>query len=86
MNAPLRNPTAILKQRPFDGRLRVLDVDWERRPSIAEILAAQADLPQNFREQCVARVVDDFVPRAAETITAKIIHRWPDEIGRPLAS
>ena len=63
MNAPLRNPVAVLKERPFDGRLRVLQVDWSRAPSIAEILDAQADVPDNFRERCVARVVDEIVPR-----------------------
>jgi hypothetical protein len=63
MNAPLRHPVAVLKERPFDGRLRRLEVDWDRAPSIAEILDAQEDLPQGFRDRCVARVVDDIVPR-----------------------
>src|SRR5579859_4530125 len=63
MNAPLRHPVAVLKERPFDGRLRVLPVDWsaERTPSIAEIAALH--VPQPFRDQCVARVIDEFVPR-----------------------
>ena len=30
MNAPLRYPIAVLKERPFDGRLRRLEVDWSR--------------------------------------------------------
>ena len=67
MNAPARHPVAVLKERPFDGRLRILPVDWtaERMPSIAEILDAQDDLPDGFREGCVARVIDEIVPRAA---------------------
>lgn len=63
MNAPLRHPVAVLKERPFDGRLRVLKVDWVRSPSIAEILDAQQDVPQSFREQCAVRVIDELVPR-----------------------
>jgi len=41
---PLRHPVAVLKERPFDGRLRILDVDWSKpiTPSIADILDAQA--------------------------------------------
>jgi len=66
MNASVRHPVAVLKERPFDGPLRILPVDWsaERTPSIAEILDAQADLPQGFRERCVARVNHELVPRA----------------------
>jgi hypothetical protein len=64
MSAPLRHPVAVLKERPFDGRLRRLEVDWDHAPSIAEILDAQEDLPQGFRDRCVARVVDAEVPRA----------------------
>jgi len=66
MNAPLRHPVAVLKERPFDGPLRILPVDWsaERTPSIAEILGAQSDLPPGFRERCVARVNGELVPRA----------------------
>ena len=66
MNTPLHHPVAILKERPFDGRLRVLEVDWsrdDRLPSIAEILDAQEDVPQGFREDCVARVNGELVPR-----------------------
>jgi len=65
MNAPLRHPVAVLKERPFDGRLRILSVDWaaERTPSIAEILDAQSDLSINFRAMCVARVNGELVPR-----------------------
>ena len=60
---PLLHPVAVLKERPFDGRLRRLEVDWSRAPSIAEILDAQEDLPQHFRDHCIARVIDEEVPR-----------------------
>ena len=63
MSAPLRHPVAVLKERPFNGRLRRLEVDWNNAPSIAQILDAQDDLPQGFRESCVARVIDEIVPR-----------------------
>jgi hypothetical protein len=57
------NAIAVLKERPFDGRLRRLEVDWNAAPSIAEILDAQDDVPDYFRERCVARVIDELVPR-----------------------
>src|ERR1700678_2164117 len=65
MNAPLRHPVAVLKERPFDGRLRILPVDWaaEVMPSIADILAAQKDLPARFVEGCIARINGERVPR-----------------------
>lgn len=63
MNAPVRHPVAVLKERPFGGRLRVLDVDWSRLPSIADVLDAQ-EVSAEFRAQCVCVVNDEIVPRA----------------------
>ena len=63
MNAPLRHPLVRLKERPFDGLVRVLPVVWSAAPTIAEILDAQADVPPRFRALCVARINGELVPR-----------------------
>ena len=66
MNAPLRHPCVALKERPFDGRVRMLPINWlsGQTVSIAEILASQSDLPLHFHERCVARLDGEIVPRA----------------------
>jgi len=61
MNAPLRHPLAIFKERPFDGPQRIMPVSGAA--SIAEILAAQPDLPRWFNETCVARIDGHLIPR-----------------------
>jgi hypothetical protein len=62
MNAPSRHPVAIVSERPF-GKLRRIEAEWDKPPSIAEILDAQTDVTDYFRAHCVARVVDQVVPR-----------------------
>jgi hypothetical protein len=80
MTAPLRHPLVAVKERPFNGRLRILDVGWNDRPSIADILEAQTDLSQRFRDGCIARVNGVPVPRAWQS------KGWPARhLMRPLA-
>ena len=40
MNTPMRYPLVVLKERPFDGRVRTLPIDWlsGQTVSIAEML------------------------------------------------
>jgi len=62
MTAPLRHPLVVLKERPFDGRVRILPVGRAGQ-TIEQIFAAQTDLPPKFAERCVARINDQVIPR-----------------------
>ncbi|HXF88293.1 MAG TPA: hypothetical protein VNK48_08075 [Xanthobacteraceae bacterium] len=54
-------PLAVIKERPFDGGVRILPIDHAL--SIADILAAQRDLPAVFVENCEAQINGEPVPR-----------------------
>ncbi|HXF88149.1 MAG TPA: hypothetical protein VNK48_07350 [Xanthobacteraceae bacterium] len=58
-------PLAVIKERPFDGRLRILPV--ERAMSVAEIIAEQDDLPAAFVQHCEARINGEPIPRCMWT-------------------
>ena len=61
MDARLRHPIAVFKERPFDGRVRRVQIT--QRISIAEIAAGIDDMPAGWFKRCECRINGELVPR-----------------------
>lgn len=64
MNAqPLRGLVAVVRERPFDGRVHVEPFTGECRLSISDMLASMRGVPDNFAEICEARINGALIPK-----------------------